>query len=57
MTKQKNAHEFHQAAQLWRLEIVEFAIETWPFSARRFLFLLEGICMQCKVIRMELKTK
>lgn len=53
----ENAHEFRQAAQLWRLEVVQFAIETGPFSARRFLFLLQGIIMQGTAIRMELKTK
>jgi hypothetical protein len=57
VTKQKNTHEFRQAAQLWRLEVVEFAIETGPFSARRFLFLLQGIIMQGTAIRMQLETK
>ena len=51
------AHQFRQAAQLWRLEVVQFAIETGPFSARRSLFLLQGIFMQGTAIRMELKTK
>ena len=55
--KHKNTHKFRQAAQLWRLEVVQFAIETGPFSTRRFLFLLEGIIMQGTAIRMELKTK
>jgi hypothetical protein len=53
----KNTHEFRQAAQLWRLEVVQFAIETGPFTARRLLFLLQGKIMQCTAIRMELKTK
>ena|SRR5882757_4836107 len=57
ITKQKNTHEFRQAAQLWRLEVVQFAIETGPFSARRFLFLLQGIIVQGTAIRMQLKTK
>jgi len=57
MAKEKNTHESRQAAQLWRLEVVQFAIETRSFSARRFLFLLQGIMMQGTAIRMELKTK
>jgi hypothetical protein len=56
-TKQKNAHEFRQAAELWRLEVVQFAIETRSFSARRSLFLLQGIIMQGTAVRMELETK
>jgi len=47
--------KFRQAAQLWRLEVVELAIETGPSSARRFLFLLEGIFMQGKAILMDSK--
>jgi hypothetical protein len=35
----------------------QFTIETGPFSARRFLFLLQGIIVQGTAIRMELKTK
>jgi hypothetical protein len=57
VTKQKSAHKFRQAAQLRRLKNVEFAIETGPFSARRFLFLLEGKSMQFKAIQIELKPK
>ena len=57
LTKQKDAHKLRQAAQLWRLEVVEFTIETGPLSARRFLFLMESIFMQCNGIVMELKTE
>ena len=27
VTRQKDAHKFRQATQLWRLEVVQFAIE------------------------------
>jgi hypothetical protein len=57
VTRQKDAHKFRQATQLWRLEVVQFAIEAESYSARRFLFLLQGIIMQRTAIRMQLVTK
>ena len=45
VTKRKNAHKFRQAAQLWHRKVVESAIETGPFSLRRFFFLVKAIVM------------
>jgi hypothetical protein len=39
------------------LEVVQFAIETRPFSARRSLFLQQGKIMQGTAVRMKLETK
>jgi hypothetical protein len=51
------AYQLRKAAQVWLLEVVQFAVETGPFSSCLFLLLFTGKFVQLTVVLVERKAE
>ena len=50
-------YQLRKAAQVWLLKVIQFTIETVPFSSCLFLLLIAGKLVQFTGVLVERKTK